>query len=105
MEKVNQSLLQCIHPGCDVIPTVVLEFRHPSGMRVMGQVITCPDHRQEGIEFGDARYGRNNLSTGNYPNWLRRVHTKILDENELDGQPVNEDDMARLRAAVCPRPH
>jgi hypothetical protein len=91
MQKVNTSPLKCIEPDCDRIPTVVLEFQHPSGMRMMGQILTCSQHKDYGMQEGNRMFLRGILYEHNYPSWLRKLHDtaiiKSINESR-GGRPV-----------------
>ena len=97
MIKVNVSPLKCIGHGCVNIPTIVLDFADPSGMRIKGQVITCAQHRQEGLEAGK-QFGRFDLRESNYPRWLQTLHSDIIHEGpKKDSVRLEEGDLERLR--------
>lgn len=99
MKKVNPSPLHCIHKGCDTIPTIVLEFESPNRERIKGQIITCSEHKQEGINMGNGMFGRYILRENEYPGWLYRLHNGILENGMVEGKPVDPTDIERLRVA------
>lgn len=97
MQKVNTSPINCIHANCVVVPTLVLEFVHPRGTKVMGQIITCPEHRQEGINLGNRMFGGSFLQERKYPHWLLKIQEGVLQDGKAEGQSVAQADIERVR--------
>lgn len=98
MQKVNVTPINCIHTDCVVIPTLVLEFVHPRGTKVLGQIITCHEHRQEGINLGNRMFGGSFLQERKYPPWLLTIQEGVLKNGKAEGKPVTSADIERLRA-------
>lgn len=98
MNKANTSPLSCIHAGCNTIPIIVLEFKQMGGgMKILLQIITCNEHRQEGIDLGKGTYPRSKLVINNYPVWLQMLHNEILREGTQGGSSVPGEDITRLK--------
>lgn len=95
MIKVNTSPLKCIHYGCNTIPTIVLDFRNP--YKIFGQILTCLDHRIEGIDMGWNLYRGAEIKEHRYPNWLQRLHEIALKNGQLEGNTLDPAEIDRLR--------
>jgi len=98
MQKVNVSPINCIHTDCVVIPTLVLEFVHRSGRKVLGQIITCSEHRQEGIKLGNSMFGGSFLQERRYPTWLLEIQEGVLRDGKAEGKTIAPVDIERLRS-------
>ena len=98
MYKLNYSPLHCIHKGCGTIPTIVLEFKQPEGMKILLQIISCTEHSREGIETGYRRYPKSRHFEFSYPGWLQRLHNEVLQKGTQNGNAIALEDVKRLRS-------
>ena len=87
MQKLNPSVMKCLEPSCDLLPSIQLDSQGTDQMGrylyTAAQALVCDKHVDYGKEYLHQLFPRLNIRETRSPGWLLKEQGKLRTQTEI----------------------